>query len=70
MTHERYKFLGVLGNLRRKDSCNKGFFLFGRATEILFITKILAAGELRSNVTITLRDKSRYDLVVKINEKA
>ena len=30
----------------------------------------LAADELRSHVTITLRDKSRYDLTVKINEKA
>ena len=30
----------------------------------------LAADELRSHVTITLRHKSRYDLIVKINEKA
>ena len=42
-----------------------GYFFFWRE-----ITKILAADELRSHVTITLRDKSRYDLIVKINEKA
>ena len=34
------------------------------------ITKILAADGLRSHVTITLRDKSRYDLILKINETA
>ena len=28
------------------------------------------ADELRSHVTITLRDKSRYDLILKINETA
>ena len=33
-----------------------GLFFFGRETEISFITKILAAGGLRSHVTITLRD--------------
>ena len=31
---------------------------------------ILAADELRSHVTIILRDKSRCDLIVNINEKA
>ena len=36
----------------------------------LFITKILAADGLRSHVTITVRDKSRYDLILKINETA
>ena len=41
-----------------------------RETEISFITKILAADWLRSHVTITLRDKSRYDLILKINETA
>ena len=43
---------------------------FWRETEISFITKILAADGLRSHVTITLRDKSRYDLSLKINETA
>ena len=43
---------------------------FRRETEISFITKILAADGLRSHVTITLRDKSRYDLILKINETA
>ena len=47
-----------------------GHFFFWREIEILFITKILAADGLRSHVTITLRDKSRYDLVLKINETA
>ena len=46
-----------------------GYFFFWRETEISFITKILP-DELRSHVTITLREKSRYDLIVKINEKA
>ena len=43
---------------------------FWRETEISFITKILAADGLRNHVTITLRDKSRYDLILKINETA
>ena len=70
MIHYHYKFLGViriLGNLRRKNSCNYGFF-GGGETEISFVKKILAADELRSHVTIPLSDKSRYDLIVKINE--
>ena len=46
------------------------FFFFWRETEISFITKTLAAVGLRSHVTITLRDKSRYDLILKINETA
>ena len=41
---------------------------FGRETEISFVKKILATDELRSHVTIPLGDKSRYDLIVKINE--
>ena len=45
-------------------------FFFWRETEISFITKILATVGLRSHVTITLRDKSRYDLILKINETA
>ena len=44
------------------------FFL--ERNRISFITMIFAADELRSHVTLTLRDKSRYDLSVKINEKA
>ena len=40
------------------------FFFFWRATEISFVTNILAAGELSSHLTITFRDKSRYDLIV------
>ena len=48
----------------------RAFFCFWRETEISFITKILAADGLRSQVTITLRDKSRYDLILKINETA
>ena len=47
-----------------------GHFFFWRETEISFITKILATDGLRSHVTITLRDKSRYDLILKINETA
>ena len=43
---------------------------FGREKEISFITKILAADWLRSHVTIILLDKSRYDLILKINETA
>ena len=39
-------------------------FFFLERNRISFITKILAADELRSHVTITLRDKSRYDLIV------
>ena len=41
-------------------------FFFSEEKQKLF----LAADELRSHVTITLRHKSRYDLIVKINEKA
>ena len=44
-----------------------GHFFFWRETEISFITKILAVDGLRSHVTITLRDKSRYDLILKRN---
>ena len=47
-----------------------GYFFSRRETEISFITKILATDELHSHVTITLREKSRYDLIVTINEKA
>ena len=57
-------------NLRRKNSFNWGIFFFWREIEISFITKILAADGLRSHVTITLRDKSRYDLILKMNETA
>ena len=46
------------------------FFFFWREIESSFITKILAADWLRSHVTITLRDKSRYDLILKMNETA
>ena len=52
-----------------ENSFNSGIF-FWRETEISFITKILAAVGLRSHVTITLRDKSRYDLILRINETA
>ena len=72
MIHCQYKFLGViriLCDLRRKTHSIRAFF-FWRETEISFITKILAAVGLRSHVTITLRDKSRYDLILKINETA
>ena len=51
-----------------------GLFFVWRETEISFITKILAADGLRSQVTITLRDGlswlSRYDFILKINETA
>ena len=49
-----------------------GYFFLEKntQTEISFITKILAADELLSHVTITLYDKSRSDLIVKINKKA
>ena len=39
-------------------------FFFLERNRISFITKILAADELRNHVTRTLRDKSRYDLIV------
>ena len=45
------------------------FFFSWTETEVSFIT-VLAADGLRSHVTITLRDKSRYDLILKINETA
>ena len=41
-------------------------FFFSGEKQKLF----LAADELRSHVTITLRHKTRSDLIVKINEKA
>ena len=44
-----------------------GHFFFWRGTEISFIAKILAADGLRRHVTITLRDKSHYDLILKRN---
>ena len=48
-----------------------GHLCFWRETEISFITKILAADAgLRSHVTITLREKSRYDFILEINETA
>ena len=65
-----YKFLGVISilyNLRKKNSFNWGIFFFWREIEISF--KILAADGLRSHVTITLRDKSRYDLILKTCER-
>ena len=55
---------------KEENSFNWGIFFFWREIEISFISKILAAGGLRSHVTITLRDKSRYDLILKINETA
>ena len=73
MIHYHYKFLGVISilyNLRRKNSFNWGIFFFWREIESSFITKILAADWLRSHVTMTLRDKSRYDLILKMNETA
>ena len=42
------------------------FFFFSGEKQNFF----LADDELRSHLTMTLRDKSRYDLIVKINEKA
>ena len=38
-----------------------GYFFPRRETEISFIPKILTTDELHSHVTITLREKSRYD---------
>ena len=73
MIHYQYKFLGVISilyNLRRKNSFNWGILFFWREIQISFIIKILAADGLRSHVTITLRDKSRYDLILKMNETA
>ena len=70
MIHYQYKFLGViiiLYNLRRKNSFNWGIFFFWREIEISF--KVLAADGLRSHVTITLHDKSRYDLILKTCER-
>ena len=71
MIHYRYKFLGVIhlfGQFKEEKLMQLGSF-FWRETEISFIKKILATDELRSHVTIPLGDKSRYDLIVKINEK-
>ena len=47
-----------------------GYFFSPERNRNFVITKILATDELHSHVTITLREKSRYDLIVKINEKA
>ena len=47
-----------------------GYFFFLERNRISFITKILAADGLRSHVTVTLRDKSRYHFTLKINETA
>ena len=66
----QYKLLRairLLGNLRGKKLMRFGYFFFLERNRISFITKILAADELRSHVAITLGDKSRYDLIVKIN---
>ena len=75
MTHGEYKFLVVIrifGQFKAgaKTHAISQCIFFLERNRISFITKILAADELRSHVTITLRDKSRYDLIVKINEKA
>ena len=45
-------------------------YFLGRETEISFTKKFLAADELRSHMIIPLGDKSCYDLILKINEKA
>ena len=55
------------GQFKEEKLMQLGVF-FGRETEISFVKKILATDELRSHVTIPLGDKSRYDLIVKINE--
>ena len=58
------------GKFKEENLMHLGYFFFWREIEISFITKILATDELHSHVTITLREKSRYDLIVTINEKA
>ena len=70
MIHYQYKFLGVISilyNLRRKNSFNWGFSFFLERNRNF--VKILAADGLRSHGTITLRDKSRYDLILKTCER-
>ena len=52
------------GQFKEEKLMQLCFFFFWRATEISFVTNILAAGGLGSHVTITFRDKSRYDLIV------
>ena len=60
MTHEQHKFLGVIrifGQFKGEKRLQlASLFFFWRETEISFNTKILAADELRSHVTITLRE--------------
>ena len=57
--------------LKEEKLIQLGPLFFWRETEISFITKILAADAgLRSHVTITLREKSRYDFIFEINETA
>ena len=55
--------------LKEEKLIQFGHFFSGEK-QISFIKKILAADGLRSHVTITLRDKSHYDLILKINETA
>ena len=58
MTHEQCKFLGVIrviGQVKEGKLMQLGYF-FGEQQKVSFITKILAADELLSYVTITLRD--------------
>ena len=68
MTHCQYIFLGViriLCNLRWKNSIKLGYFyqLFSLSQQRFWL-----AEKLRSHVTITLRDKSRYDLIVEMSQ--
>ena len=55
-------FLAIYGG--KTQAISQGIFFSGEKQN--FVYQILAADELRSHVTITLRDKSRYDLIVKI----
>ena len=57
------------GQFKEEKLMQLGFFFSGGKEKILLPQRFLAADELRSHVTITLRDKSRWDLIVKINEK-
>ena len=75
MMHYQYKFSRFdthFVQFKEETIMQLGYFFLAKntQTEISFITKILAADELLSHVTITLYDKSRSDLIVKINKKA
>ena len=71
--HYQYKFLGViriLCNLRRKNHSIRAFSFSGEKQKFRLSQRFWPPTGLRSHVTITLSNKSRYDLILKINETA